>query len=92
MREEVYDERPTGRRVCPECWDKDDPHLQVTRIDLTDAGLVEDPLPHPQQQSVVYAAGMSPTQWDLPLEMVLGTFYLSIDGVDVTPPGPPVEV
>lgn len=92
MREEVYDQRPTGRRVCPECWDEDDPHLALNRLDLNDTGWVRDPLPQPgRDDSASYAASLYPVQWDRPLEAKLGAFFISSGGADVTTPQPPAQ-
>lgn len=90
MREEIFDQRPTGRRVCPDCWDLDDPHLEIKNIDVTDQGTVRDPLPHPQELSVVYSATPRLLLWGEPVQAVLGSFFIWRGDHNVTPPVPPV--
>ena len=41
----IYDERPTGSLACPTCWDKDNPQLQVGRIQIDDPQSLFDPRP-----------------------------------------------
>jgi hypothetical protein len=82
MRVEIYDQRPTGRRVCPECRDEDDPHLGMARVDLTDTGLVRNNLPHNDQlQSVGMSSPLRGVRFGHPVEAVFGAFSVMVGDV-----------
>ncbi len=42
---EVYNQRFTGFLVCPECWDEDQPQLQLGRYPVNDPQALENPRP-----------------------------------------------
>ncbi len=84
MREEIYDQRGTGRRVCPECRDQDDPHLAISRTDLTDIGWVRNPLPHnDQKQSVGMSSPLRKVYFGHPVQAVFGGWSAEVGGVMV---------
>lgn len=39
----IYDQRPTGSLACPDCWDKDNPQLQLGRYPIDDPQTLRDP-------------------------------------------------
>lgn len=41
----IYDQKPTGLLVCPECNDKDNPQLQLGRFRVDDPQSLLDPRP-----------------------------------------------
>jgi hypothetical protein len=51
LRWEIYDQHRTGYRVCYECFDHDQPQLQLGRMDVSDAIAVRDPRPDPSLQA-----------------------------------------
>jgi len=42
---EIEDKRPNGLRVCPECFDKDHPQLQLGEFRVYDPEALKDPRP-----------------------------------------------
>jgi len=42
---EIVNRRRTGRRVCPACWDKDQPQLWIGELDKSDPQALKDPRP-----------------------------------------------
>lgn len=42
---EVYNQRFTGFLVCPDCWDEDNPQLQLGRYPINDPQALENPRP-----------------------------------------------
>jgi hypothetical protein len=45
LKEEIYNEKKTGLRVCGECFDKDHPQLQLGRLKIFDPQTLKDPRP-----------------------------------------------
>lgn len=45
LKEEFYDLRPNGLRVCPTCMDQDHPQLQLGEIIISDPQALYDPRP-----------------------------------------------
>lgn len=42
----IFDQRPTGSKACPECWDRDNPQLQLGRLGpIYDPQSLIDPRP-----------------------------------------------
>lgn len=41
----IFDQRPTGSKACPTCWDKDSPQLQLGRLKIYDPQSLRDPRP-----------------------------------------------
>ena len=43
----IFDQRPTGSKACPTCWDEDNPQLQIGRLTagMTDPQSLLDPRP-----------------------------------------------
>lgn len=41
----VINERVTGFKVCPTCWEPDHPQLRIGRIDVRDPQALRDPRP-----------------------------------------------
>ena len=48
LRDEVVDMHETGLKVCPECWDPDQPQLQVGRWPVNDPQALRSPRPNGQ--------------------------------------------
>lgn len=42
---EIFDQRPDGLKVCPECLDRDQPQLQLGRVAIDDPQSLQDPRP-----------------------------------------------
>lgn len=46
LRAVILDQRPTGSKACPECWDEDNPQLQLGRMGpIFDPQALTDPRP-----------------------------------------------
>lgn len=45
LRDHITNQRPDGLRVCPDCYDKDNPQLQVGRVNMTDPQALYKPRP-----------------------------------------------
>ena len=60
LKYEVYDQRPNGLRVCPECHDKDHPQLQVSRLKVDDPIGLRDPRPDIDKQASTSYFGWNP--------------------------------
>ena len=41
----IFDQRPTGSKACPTCWDEDNPQLQLGRYKVNDPQSLLDPRP-----------------------------------------------
>lgn len=57
---ETYDERLNGLRVCRPCLDKDQPQLQLGRVDLNDPQSLLDPRPDIDRQTSTTYFGWMP--------------------------------
>jgi hypothetical protein len=45
LKEEIFNQKRTGRKVCNECFDKDHPQLQLGRLKIFDPEALKDPYP-----------------------------------------------
>ncbi len=45
LKPEIVKTRPVNNRVCPQCWDKDHPQLQLGMYPVTDPQAVRNPRP-----------------------------------------------
>lgn len=43
LKKEIFDQRPTGFLVCEECWDIDNPQLQLGRFPINDPQALRNP-------------------------------------------------
>jgi hypothetical protein len=75
LRYQIYNQRLTGYRHCPECYDDDDPQLQLGRMNFDDVGPPKDPRPSPPAQNP--AIDTEPVRWSQAIGFYLGVFVLS---------------
>jgi len=45
LKPEIYDQKPNGLRVCPECLDTDHPQLQLGKFRINDPEALRNPRP-----------------------------------------------
>jgi hypothetical protein len=43
LRPEIYNQRPTGFLVCADCWDLDQPQLQLGKVPINDPQALRNP-------------------------------------------------
>lgn len=60
LREEYYDQQPTGLLVCWRCFDEDHPQLQVGRKDYDDPKPVDNPRPENRKSAGFGLFGWNP--------------------------------
>lgn len=60
LREVVFDQRPTGSKACPDCWDLDNPQLQLGRIKVLDPQSLINPRPDLNRQGSTSYFGWLP--------------------------------
>lgn len=61
LRNHIYNQRPDGLKVCPDCYDVDNPQLQVGRINMTDPQALYQPRPNSAEYYGIRAfAGFDP--------------------------------
>lgn len=60
LHSEIYDERPNGLLVCRTCLDRDQPQLQLGRIDSSDPQSLLDPRPDIDRQTSTTYFGWLP--------------------------------
>ncbi len=49
LRDHITNQQPDGLRVCPDCYDVDNPQLQVGRVNMTDPQALYKPRPDSQE-------------------------------------------
>lgn len=78
LKTEFYDLRPNGLKVCPTCLDKDNPQLQVGRINVNDPQSLRDPRPDVDQQASTGLFGWNPVGNPLNnIQLEVGTVTVS---------------
>jgi len=60
LKADIVDLRPTGLRVCAECWDLDNPQLQLGTIIVDDPQSLFDPRPDLDRQTSTSYFGWAP--------------------------------
>lgn len=80
LKNEVYDQRPNGLRVCAECYDKDHPQLQLGRVRVNDPIALYNPRPDIDKQSSTSYFGWQPIGNPITgvVECELGTLTVTI--------------
>ena len=54
LKHQIYDQKPIGLRVCPECLDEDHPQLQLGKVPVYDPIALYDPRPDTNPGSGLY--------------------------------------
>jgi hypothetical protein len=75
LRYQIFNQMLTGWRVCPECYDDDDPQLQLGRMHFDDVGAPRDARPDTPVHTA--AVETQPLRWAQPVGVYFGVFILS---------------
>ena len=72
LRTQIVKTRPFNIKVCPECWDPDQPQLQLGMYPVNDPQAVRDPRPDVSYQ-VSGNSGLQVGDTNLPIKLGFGT-------------------
>jgi hypothetical protein len=72
LRTQIVKTRPFNIKVCPECWDPDQPQLQLGMYPVNDPQAVRDPRPDVSYQ-VSGNSGLQVDDTNLPIKLGFGT-------------------
>jgi hypothetical protein len=79
LKREFYDQRPNGLKVCPTCFDIDQPQLQLGRIRVNDPQSLRDPRP-----DIDYVTSTSYFGWQPVGNPITNTIFCQLGAVTIT--------